>query len=96
MHRNVRLEEVFTALSDPVRIGIVVKLYRDGECSCAELDAGRPKSTMSHHFKVLRSAGLVETRNVGVTHMNRLRRKAIDAAYPGLLRAVVSAAERCP
>lgn len=90
----LRLEKVLHALGDPVRLGIVRQLAREGDSSCAALDGGRPKSTMSHHFKVLREAGLVQTRNQGVTHMNALCRASLDAAFPGLLDAVVGAEVR--
>lgn len=88
--RSLRLESVLNALGDPVRLGIVRQLARDGESSCAALDGGRPKSTMSHHFRVLREAGLVEMRSQGTTHMNSLSRGPIDAAFPGLLAAVLA------
>jgi len=91
---KIELDKVCRALSDPIRIGIVVQLYHEGECSCAALDAGRPKSTMSHHFRVLREAGLVETRPDGVTHMNRLCRAEIEAALPGLLDVVIGSAKK--
>jgi DNA-binding transcriptional ArsR family regulator len=84
------LEAILHALGDPVRLGIVRQLAREGELSCAALDGGRSKSTMSHHFRVLREAGVVQKRSVGVTHMNSLRRDAIDAAFPGLLGAVIN------
>ena len=63
---DVRLEDVFYALSDPVRLDIVYCLAREGEATCAALDGGRPKSSMSHHFRALRDARLVLTRNEGV------------------------------
>lgn len=86
---DVSIEHLLHALSDPVRLDIVRQLARDGEASCAALDGGRPKSSMSHHFRVLRSAGLVHTRIAGVQHMNTLRREEVDARFPGLLRAVL-------
>lgn len=91
---GLRLGTVLHALSDPVRLGIVVQLCRDGACSCAALDGGRPKSSMSHHFRVLREAGLVQTRIQGVTHMNTLRRESLEAAFPGLLDAILAAGAR--
>ncbi|MFG0250229.1 MAG: ArsR/SmtB family transcription factor [Phycisphaeraceae bacterium JB051] len=87
------LEAILQALSDAVRLEIVCRLDAEGECTCATLDGGRPKSTMSHHFKVLREAGLVQTRLDGVTHRNSLCREQIDQAFPGLLDAVISAAQ---
>lgn len=84
------LERVLYALSDPVRLEIVCRLANVEEASCGELDGGRPKSSMSHHFRVLRDAGLVRTQSVGTTHMNSLRRADIDSRFPGLLAAVLA------
>ena len=89
----LRLEKVLQALGDPVRLAIVRRLAREGECSCAALDGGRPKSSMSHHFKVLREAGLLRTRGQGTTHMNALCRAEVEAAFPGLLAAVTRGAQ---
>lgn len=88
---EVGAEHVFHALSDPIRLGIVRQLGRMHEASCSALDGGRPKSSMSHHFRVLREAGLVRTRNEGVVHMNALRREELDRRFPGLLDAVLGA-----
>jgi DNA-binding transcriptional ArsR family regulator len=90
--QEVALSQVLYALSDPVRLGVVRQLAREGEATCAALDGGRPKSSMSHHFRVLREAGLVRTRTDGPAHMNELRREEMDRRFPGLL-AVVLAAE---
>lgn len=84
------LERVLYALSDPVRLEIVRRLAALGEASCSELDGGRPKSSVSHHFRVLRDAGLVCTRSAGTTHINSLRREEMDARFPGLLEAILS------
>ncbi|WP_313647095.1 helix-turn-helix domain-containing protein [Pseudomonas sp.] len=84
------LERLLYALSDPVRLGIVRHLAGVTEASCGELDGGRPKSSMSHHFRVLRDAGLVYTRNVGTTHMNSLRSQMLAERFPGLLDCILS------
>ena len=83
------LERVLYALSDPVRLEIVQRLAEVAEASCGELDGGRPKSSMSHHFRVLRDSGLVCTYRVGTTHMNSLRQKDIESRFPGLLKAIL-------
>lgn len=88
--RDVLLERVLYALSDPIRLGIVRHLAQLGPATCGALDGGRPKSTVSHHFKVLREAGLVLTENDGTTHINTLRRAEIDARFPGLLAAILT------
>ena len=82
------LERVFHALSDPVRLGIVLHLARVKEATCGELDGGRPKSSVSHHFRILREAGLVQTRVEGTVHQNALRRAELDNRFPGLMAAV--------
>ncbi|HEX8592992.1 MAG TPA: helix-turn-helix domain-containing protein [Pseudomonas sp.] len=84
------LERLFYALSDPVRLEIVRYLGQVSEATCGELDGGRPKSSMSHHFRVLRDSGLVRTQSVGTTHMNSLRREELDARFPGLMTAVLA------
>ncbi|QXH50271.1 helix-turn-helix domain-containing protein [Pseudomonas fakonensis] len=86
---HLTLERLLYALSDPVRLQIVRHLAGVAEASCGELDGGRPKSSMSHHFRVLREAGLVFTRNVGTTHMNSLRSDILDARFPGLLACIL-------
>ncbi|WP_297835512.1 helix-turn-helix domain-containing protein [Pseudomonas sp.] len=86
------LERVLHALSDPVRLEIVRCLAGVTEASCGELDGGRPKSSMSHHFRVLRDAGLVQTRNVGTTHMNSLRGVELNLRFPGLLQSILAQA----
>jgi DNA-binding transcriptional ArsR family regulator len=87
---DLELDRIFYALSDPVRLDIVRRLGAGGEQNCSALDGGRPKSSMSHHFRVLRDAGLVWTRNDGPTHMNRLRREDVDGRFPGLLAAILA------
>lgn len=87
---ELTLERLLYALSDPVRLEIVRCLSSVSEATCGELDGGRPKSSMSHHFRVLRDAGLVHTRNIGTTHMNSLRADELDARFPGLLRSILA------
>ena len=84
------LERVLYALSDSIRLDIVRHLARVDAATCGELDGGRPKSTVSHHFKVLREAGLVRTETTGATHMNSLRRADIESRFPGLLLAILA------
>lgn len=84
------LERVLYALSDSIRLEIVRHLAGVESATCGELDGGRPKSTVSHHFKVLRDSGLVRTESNGTTHVNTLRRADIDSRFPGLLSAILS------
>jgi DNA-binding transcriptional ArsR family regulator len=49
------------------------------------LDVPVSKSTLSHHLKVLRDAGLTRARAQGVQRFVSLRTDDIEALYPGLL-----------
>jgi DNA-binding transcriptional ArsR family regulator len=95
--KDVPLASVLHALSDPMRLAIIRTLDEDREgrgeglsCSCAAPE-GLPRATMSNHFTILRNAGLVEARKQGTMVIHRLRRLEIDARFPGLLDAVLSA-----
>lgn len=90
---DIELTRVLYALSDPVRLEVVRRLADEGTASCAALDCGRPKSSMSHHFRVLRDSGVVMTRMDGAAHMNELRREELDRRFPGLLESVLGAKE---
>jgi DNA-binding transcriptional ArsR family regulator len=89
---QVELTDIMYALSDPTRIEIVTLLAKAGKkLTCGEVDLNRPKSSMSHHFKILRSAGLVETVIEGTEHMNSLRLDEIEKKFPGVLSSVIKA-----
>ncbi|GAA3072974.1 hypothetical protein GCM10017600_25260 [Streptosporangium carneum] len=51
------------------------------------------KSTLSHHLRVLRDAGLTRTRQEGTRCFVILRRQELQTRFPGLLQAVLAAAE---
>lgn len=87
---DLTLERLLYALSDPVRLEIIRYLAGVPEATCGALDGGRPKSSMSHHFRVLRDAGLVQTRNIGTTHMNSLRGDTLEQRFPGLLQSILA------
>jgi DNA-binding transcriptional ArsR family regulator len=52
-----------------------------------------PKSSVSYHFKVLREAGVTRTRVEGTQRFISLRRDDLEMRFPGLLDAVLRAAE---
>ncbi|MBF4989186.1 helix-turn-helix transcriptional regulator [Methylophilus sp. 14] len=89
---QVELTDIMYALSEPTRLEIVGRLANAGrKLTCGELDLNRPKSSMSHHFKILRAAGLVETLIEGTEHMNALRIAEIEQKFPGVLQSVLTA-----
>lgn len=92
---EIRLEGVLHALSDPVRVRIVRALAdsRTGlTCSAVWLPVS--KSTSTHHYRVLREAGLIEQSYRGTSKLNSLRGEDLEALFPGLLECLLSAAER--
>lgn len=89
---DITLAGVLYALGDPVRLEIVKRLAANEELSCSDLDLQVAKSTLSHHFKILREAGVLYCRKQGTQHMNSLRREDLDQAFPGLLNAILQAA----
>ena len=50
------------------------------------------KSTCTHHFKVLRDAGVIRQRQEGTRRLNTLRRDDLEARFPGLLGTILEAA----
>jgi DNA-binding transcriptional ArsR family regulator len=88
------LHEVLAALGDPVRLDIVRQLAARGEVPCSGFNLDLAKSTLSHHFKVLREAGLVGARSEGTSLMNYLDRDAVDRHFPGLLDGVLGAQQK--
>lgn len=89
--RDVPLQTALEALEDPTRRAIVRELAArpDWECTCGTFDLPVTKATRSHHFGVLRAAGVIEQRDDGSRRRNRLRRAEFDAAFPGLLALVL-------
>lgn len=85
------LATVLHALSDPVRLRIVSQLADGAERTCGSLEVPVAKSTCSHHFRVLREAGVVSQRVEGKCRFNRLRTEQLEQRFPGLLAAVLRA-----
>lgn len=97
--KDITLAGVLYALGDPVRLEIVKQLAMQGELPCCGFNFVKDgirqkaiaKSTMSHHFRVLRENGVLYCRKEGTQHMNSLRREELDVLFPGLMAAVLQA-----
>jgi DNA-binding transcriptional ArsR family regulator len=87
------LATILHALSDPIRLLIVAKLSDGQEHTCGSFGLPIAKSTSSHHFRVLREAGIVQQRIDGKCRFNRLRAEQLEQRFPGLLDAVLRANE---
>jgi len=87
------LSAVLHALSDPMRLRIVARLAEGEARTCKSFELPVTKSTCTHHFRVLREAGVIRQRLEGTTRLNTLRREELDARFPGLLDAVLRGAQ---
>jgi DNA-binding transcriptional ArsR family regulator len=83
------LAGVLHALGDPMRLRIVDQLSDGLERRCGSLSLPIAKSTCSHHFRVLRDAGVISTRVEGKARLNKLEREQLELRFPGLLSAVM-------
>lgn len=90
---EIELTDVLHALSDPVRLRIVRNLATcEGDRCCNALHVGVSKSTLSHHLKVLREAGVTRTRMCGTQRFVSLREDDLEERLPGLLASILGAA----
>lgn len=93
---DITLAGVLGALADPMRLRIVRSLLKKNNCmSCSEAAPcpDMAKSTLSHHFRILREAGIVRTSKVGVENRNIIRSDDINARFPGLLKQILKFAD---
>jgi DNA-binding transcriptional ArsR family regulator len=89
---EIELGAVLHALSDPVRLMIVAALATgERECSCGSFQLPVTKSTCTHHFRVLREAGVIKQRQQGTSRLNMLRREDLESRFPGLLDTILQA-----
>jgi DNA-binding transcriptional ArsR family regulator len=96
--QEIVLTDVLFALSDPSRLAIA-RLLLDGPqevAACQPQDSEIPKSTLSHHLKTLREAGVIRNEPHGRQRLVSLRRADLDARFPGLLDAVLNAGHVAP
>lgn len=89
---QIQLENVLFALGNPLRLAIIRQLADGGEMSCNAL---RPqdvaKSTMTHHWRVLRDSGVIWQRPQGRENIISLRRDDLDQRFPGLMAILLQA-----
>jgi DNA-binding transcriptional ArsR family regulator len=91
---EIELPAVLHALSDPHRLQIVRVLDEcDDARRCGSFGLTVTKSTATHHFRVLREAGVITQVEDGTARLNRLRRADLDERFPGLLDAILAAAQ---
>lgn len=93
---DVPLEAILHALADSARVALFYEIvYQEGPKNCTKLvsvlEKPIPKSTLSQHMRVLREAGLIRGERHGHEMRNTSRYAEVDARYPGLLLAIITA-----
>lgn len=88
------LTDVLFALSDPARLEITRRLAEGPleVAACQPTRGDMPKSTLSHHIKILREAGIVRNDPHGRQRYVSLRRKDLEHRFPGMLDPILRAA----
>nr|WP_045960660.1 helix-turn-helix transcriptional regulator [Xenorhabdus poinarii] len=93
---EIRLESVMSALSNPLRLAAVRMIAEGGEHPCCAVLPTVGKSTMTHHFRILRDSGIVWQRRIGQEYRLSLRREDLNARFPGLLDAILGPLKNDP
>jgi DNA-binding transcriptional ArsR family regulator len=92
------LVTVLAALADPWRLCAVKTLHEASKpayCSQVMAESGFnvSKSTVSHHMRVLREAGITRTTVIGSRRYIVLRYDDVNSRFPGLLDAVIGSTD---
>lgn len=86
---DVSLDRIFFALSDPIRLNMVRMLTTSDKVNSLSLGPGMPKSTITHHTRILREAGITQTQPDGRNCWISLRRDLLEGKCPGLLDIIL-------
>ncbi|SFW53059.1 ArsR/SmtB family transcription factor [Amycolatopsis australiensis] len=93
---QLRVENILSALGNPIRLRIARILAEDGELTCGavgvHLGGQLSKSTLTHHWRVLRDAGVIRQQPSGRENLLSLRREELEERYPGLLSTILDSA----
>ena len=92
---ELRLSDVLLALGNPIRLAAVRRIAIS-ECICSDFTTDVSKSTMTHHWRVLREAGVIRQRPEGRVIFMSLRRDDLEARFPGLLSVVLNSDQSAP
>jgi len=81
--------KVFKALADPTRYRIIKLLVERGEMGCVDFDKAfsYSKSAMSHHYRILENANLINARKEGQHVQFSINRETLDRFLPGFAGA---------
>jgi DNA-binding transcriptional ArsR family regulator len=91
VREQIELSSVLAALGHPIRLSIVRALAKGSPegLACGSIDIGVTKATATHHWRVLREAGVIRQWQVGRNHYVGLRYEDLEERVPGLLGTVI-------
>ena len=82
---DLPMSEIFKALGDPTRLGIMQMLTGKEMCVCEIIEAfDKSQPAISHHLKILKQAGLLSEAREGKWIMYRIRPEVAAAAAAAL------------
>lgn len=88
--KDITIDGILYALSEPARRSILLKLLGCEGMSCSKsCDDSMSPSTISFHHKILRESGLIKSEKIGVEVINSARKSEIDKRFPGLLDSIL-------
>ncbi|MBA8879136.1 ArsR/SmtB family transcription factor [Phyllobacterium myrsinacearum] len=90
---ELTLGPILMAIADPLRRHVVAELAREpdgAERNCSSFALPVSKATRTHHFRVLREAGLIRQIDYGNCRKSQLRRAEIETKFPGLLALILA------
>ncbi|MDN5581651.1 MAG: ArsR/SmtB family transcription factor [Corynebacterium sp.] len=90
---DITIHRVLFALSEPLRLNMVRMLSDGGEVDSLELGPDLPRSTLTHHTRLLRESGVVFVRAEGRKCMIELRSDDLESRFPGLIDTVLGGYE---
>jgi DNA-binding transcriptional ArsR family regulator len=85
------LERVFHALGDQARLTMFRRIAARDGMACGEVCDVLPRSTLSHHTRILREAGLIVSERQGKSVINRVRAEELERKFPGLMQLALTA-----
>jgi DNA-binding transcriptional ArsR family regulator len=89
---DVELPAVLRAMSDSTRLALLAEITRRPGKPCGTFETEMAKSTLSAHFKTLRSAGLIhQSVGPGNSRLNWPRTEELDTRFPRLVATVLEA-----
>lgn len=90
---EISLARVLFALSDLIRLNMVKSLAKHQRLNSSDLGPNMPKSTITHHTRILRESGVTNTNTKGRYCWISLRYDMLNKKFPGLLDSILQVQE---